>query len=55
MTDGAHREVTGSRYDAGDSPVRTHPTIKTSVLGIIERELPIHNIVAVGEVDGDLI
>ena len=55
VTDRAHREVTSSRYDTSDPPVRTHATITTSVFSIIEREFTIPNVVAFGEVDGDLI
>jgi hypothetical protein len=55
MANGAHGEVAGSRNDAGDSPVRTHTTVLTSILDIIERELAVSNVVAFGVVDGNLI
>ena len=59
MANGAHGEVAGSRYsrnDAGDSPVRTDATLRTtSMLDIIEGELAVSNVVAFGEVDRNLI
>jgi len=56
MANGAHGEVAGSRYsrnDTGDSPVRTHATVTTTMFDIIERELPVSDVVAFGVVDGN--
>jgi len=58
MALGARGEMAGSRYsrnDAGDSPVRTHATVTTTMFDIIERELAVSNVVAFGEVDRNLI
>ena len=58
VANGAHGEVASSRHsrnDAGDSPVRTHIAVTASMLGIIECELAVSNIVAFGVVDGNLI
>lgn len=40
--------------DASDCPVRTGATIAAGMVGIVERELAVSDIIAFGKVDGDL-